>query len=262
MVRLMAGLGRRTRGFLALVGDMASLSWLLLKRAFGAHRHSLTILGKITFNQVRFSGLQAVPLIAIIATLIGAVSIIQSFALLTGLADSYIGSLLVSIIIRELGPLVTAIILIGRSGTAMATEIGSMRLNGEVEALAAYRIDPVTFIVLPRVVGAAIAMFGLIVCFDIMGILGGFLVSLLLADISFPLLMAKVMEALTNVDVALSLAKAFLFGQAIAALCCYFGLEVRQSPTELPQAVTKAVVASLTSVFLLDGLLAAAFYLS
>ena len=80
-------------------------------------------------------------------------------------------------------------------------------------------------------------------------------------DVSFALLEHRVMESLTNLDVALSVAKAVLFGQAVAVLSCFCGLRVRKSPTELPQAVTKAVVLSLGAVFLIDSLLAAAFYL-
>ena len=258
---VLIAVGGRTRAALALVGRLTRLHAALLRLVARLPRLNLRLLGKITTNQVRFSGLQATPLIAALATSIGAVSIIQSFGYLTGVADEFIGGVLVSIIVRELGPLVTAIVLIARSGTAMAAEIGWMRLNGEIDALEAYRIDPLAFIVLPRVVAAAVSMLALIIVFDVLGIIGGFSIAFLLTDLSFPLLWSRVTSALTNMDVALTVLKAVLFGETVAALCCHFGLNVKQSPTELPQAVTKAVVASLAGVFLIDGALAAAFFL-
>ncbi len=262
MLRALAvDVGRRARRGLAGVGRFSRFVGGTARAAANPARLNPRVLGKVLLNQVRFSGLHAAPLTAGAATMIGAVAIIQSFTFLTGLADDYIGSLLVSVIIRELGPLVTAIILIGRSGTAMATETGSMRLNGEIEALEAYRIDPAAFIVLPRLVGAVLAMLALIVVFDALGIFGGFLVALTRMDLSLALLLGRVLEALTPRDVLLSALKAVGFGSAIALLSCSFGLDVEPSPTELPKAVTKAVVASLASVLVIDGVIAFAFYL-
>lgn len=252
--------GRRARRLLAHLGSLSRLQLKLARSSLALGRLNLRLIGKIACNQILFTGLEAAPLVAVIAASIGAVSIIQSANLLTGLADDLIGALLVSVIVRELGPLVAAVILIGRSGTAMATELGSMRLSGEIEALKAYRIDPLDFVILPRVLGMVLSLFALTVLFDLVGVLGGFGISLLIKSISFALLKSRVMSALTNGDLVLSALKALLFGEAIAVLSCYFGLRVQQSPTELPQAVTRAVVASMTCVILLDGL-AAAFYL-
>lgn len=261
VIRSLGLLGRGARRLLALAGGLARFYGRFLWNSLRARRLPKRLLGKIALNQFRFTGLQAMPLIAAVAALIGAVTIIQSVQVLTGLRDDLIGTLLVSIIVRELGPLITAVILIGRSGTAMATELGAMRLNGEIEALQAHRIDPVDYVVLPRVHGAVVSMLALIVVFDLMGILGGLGIAVMVQDVSFALLEHRVMESLTNLDVLISVLKAVLFGQAIAVLSCFSGLGVRKSPTELPQAVTKAVVLSLGAVFLIDSLLAAAFYL-
>jgi len=136
-----------------------------------------------------------------------------------------------------------------------------MRLSGEMEALQAYRIDPLDFVILPRMAATVVSLFVLIVLFDVVGILGGFGIAVLVKDISFPLLRSRVMSALTNTDLAVTAFKALLFGQAVALLSCHYGLGVRHSPTELPQAVTRAVVASMVSVLALDSALTAAFYL-
>jgi phospholipid/cholesterol/gamma-HCH transport system permease protein len=259
--RALTPAGRGTLGVLMVVGQVTRLNLGLMGKLLRLPRLNLGLIGRIMLTQVRFSGLQALPLVAGCAALVGAVSIMQTLNLLTGLADEMIGSLLVAIIVRELGPLIAAAVLIGRSGTAMATELGSMRLSGEFEALKAYRIDMLDFVILPRVVAMVLSMFALIVCFDVIGVLGGFGIAVLLKDISFALLRARVVSALTNADLAVTVLKAVAFGQAVGVLCCHYGLRVRQSPTELPQAVTRAVVASIGSVLALDSLITAAFYL-
>ncbi|MEK7746186.1 MAG: ABC transporter permease, partial [Elusimicrobiota bacterium] len=241
--------------------NLSDMAWALLRRLSRLGEIDLRILLNITLDQTRFSGTQAMLLTGTIATILGGVSIIQSFSVLSGLADDLVGVFLVGLIVRELGPLVTAVVLIGRSGTAMAAELGSMRLNGEIDVLLAHRIDPLVFVVLPRMLGGIFAMLILCAVFDLMGILGGFAASMPLMDLSFALLRGRVLSALTNQDLFLTAAKAVLFGGATAFISCYFGLRVQRSPTELPQAVTRAVVTCLGVVFLVDGILAAFVYL-
>src|SRR6185295_8433572 len=161
------------------------------------HRLNLRVVGKLTSTQVRFTGLQALPLVAALAAAIGAVGIMEFVALLTGLADDLIGKLLVTIVVREMGPLITAVVLIARSGTAMATELGSMRLDGELDVLQAFRVDPVAFVILPRVVGTVVSLFALIILFDLVGLLGGAAIASALRGLSFELISAKVEAALT-----------------------------------------------------------------
>jgi phospholipid/cholesterol/gamma-HCH transport system permease protein len=260
MRRFLRRLGRPSRGALALVGRLARLQWSLVRLAVRPDRLNLRLIAKITLSQARFTGLQAAPLVAVLGAVIGAVSILQFAAILSGIADELIGKVLVTIIVREMGPLITAVLVIGRSGTAITTELGTMRLDGEFEALRAYRIDPVAFVILPRVAGMVLAMFGLIVLFDVMGLLGGSMLAVAVKEMSAILLRTRMEAALSDADFVLSGLKAILFGQTVAMLCCYFGMQVQRSPTELPQAVTKAVVASLTGVFVCDALLVAGQY--
>ncbi|MBI5201651.1 MAG: ABC transporter permease [Elusimicrobia bacterium] len=255
-------LGRSVRAFLRHVGTLSRLELSLARHLLVPVGYNVRLCAKITLTQARFSGLQAAPLLAALGVMIGAVGILQFVSLLAGLADDLIGKLLVTIIVREMGPLIAAVLLIGRSGTAMATELGTMRLGGELEALSAYRIDPVAFVLLPRVLGMVLAMFASIVLFDVTGLLGGSVIAVIVKDISFPLLRGRVAAALMPGDFGMTVLKAFLFGQTIALFSCYFGMGVKRSPTELPQAVTRAVVASLAGVFVADAALAAAYYLA
>lgn len=259
--RALVLIGRRTRAALTHLGRFARLLRAVASAANSLPRLNLRVIGRAASQQVRFTGLHAAPLVAVMAAAIGAVGILEFAQLLTGLADDLIGSLLVTIVVREMGPLIAAIVVIARSGTAMAAELGTMRLGGQLDALQAYRVDPAAFVLLPRVAGTVAALFGLIVLFDTAGLLGGAAIASALRGLSAAMVAAKVEAALTGLDFALSAAKALLFGASIASLSCYHGLLVRRSPTELPQAVTRGVVASLAAVFILDGLLAAAFLL-
>lgn len=253
--------GRRARAALTHVGRFARLLGAALSAAASLPGLNLRLIGKVASSQVRFTGLHAAPLIAVLAAAIGAVGILEFVSLLTGLADELIGSLLVTIVVREMGPLIAAVVVIGRSGTAMAAEIGTMRLGGQLDVLQAYRVDPAAYVLLPRVAGTVVSLFGLIVLFDAAGLLGGAAIASAARGLSAAMVAAKVRAAMTGADFALSASKALLFGAAISSLSCYNGLLVRRSPTELPQAVTRGVVASLAAVFVLDGVLAAAFLL-
>ncbi len=259
--RALVFVGRRAHAQFMHVGRFARLLGAVAAAGAGLRKGNLRMTAKTASSQVLFTGLHAAPLVAVMAAAIGAVGILEFVRLLTGLADDLMGNLLVTIVVREMGPLIAAIVVIARSGTAMAAEIGTMRLGGQFDALQAYRVDPAAFVLLPRVLGTVVALFGLIVLFDAAGLLGGALIASAVRDLSAPMVAAKVRAAMTNGDFALTAAKAVLFGTSIAAFSCYNGLLVRRSPTELPQAVTRGVVASLAAVFVLDAALALSFLL-
>jgi phospholipid/cholesterol/gamma-HCH transport system permease protein len=259
--RFLVFVGRRARLALMHVGRFARLLRATAAAALGLRKGNLRMAAKTASAQVRFTGLHAAPLVAVMAAAIGAVGILEFVRLLTGLADELIGSLLVTIVVREMGPLIAAVVVIARSGTAMAAEVGTMRLGGEFDALQAYRVDPASYVLLPRAAGTVAALFALIVLFDAAGLVGGAVIASGLRGLSTAMVAAKVTAALNGADFALSAAKALLFGTAISSLSCYNGLLVRRSPTELPQAVTRGVVASLGAVFVLDAALATLFLL-
>jgi phospholipid/cholesterol/gamma-HCH transport system permease protein len=221
----------------------------------------LAAVGGQTGLQIRFTGLDAGVLVAGTALLLGAVTLIQAFSQLSGLgAENYIGTLMVLIVLRELGPLLTAVLVIGRSATAIAAELGAMQLNGEVDALAAHGVDPYQYLLLPRWLGVLVSVFALVVFFDAAALGGGFLVARLKYGITWGFFMASVRQALSNLDFAATLLKVFFFAGAITFHACHFGLRVQRSQTEIPQAVTRTVVTALVAVFILDGLIAALFY--
>ncbi len=257
----LARFGAPVRGFLEFLGDQAHLVLRTLRHALLLRLDQMAVVGGLTKLQIRFTGLDALWLIVGTALLLGAVTLIQAFSQLSGLgAENYIGVLMVLIILRELGPLLTAVLIIGRSSTAIAAELGSMQLNGEVDALAAHGINPYQYLLLPRWLGVLVSLFALVVCFDAAALAGGFLVAKLKYAVTFGFYMDSVRQTLSNRDFVATLLKVLLFSGAISFQACHFGLRIRRSQTEIPQAVTKTVVSALVAVFALDGLIAALFY--
>jgi len=257
----LARIGAPVRGFLEFLGDQAHLVLRTLRHTLLLRMDQLGVVGRQIKLQVRFTGLDALLLICGTALLLGAVTLIQAFSQLSGLgAENYIGVLMVLIILRELGPLLTAILVIGRSSTAIAAELGAMQLNGEVDALAAHGINPYQYLLLPRWLGVMISVFALVVFFDATALAGGFLVAKLKYGVTFGFFMDSVRQTLSNRDFAATVLKVLMFTGAITFHACHFGLRIQRSQTEIPQAVTRTVVTALVAVFTLDGLIAALFY--
>lgn len=257
----LARLGAPVRGFLEFLGDQAHLVLRTLRHALLLRLDQLAVVGGQMKLQIRFTGLDALWLVSGTALLLGAVTLIQAFSQLSGLgAENYIGALMVLIILRELGPLLTAVLVIGRSATAIAAELGAMQLNGEVDALAAHGVNPYQYLLLPRWLGVLVSVFALVVFFDAMALGGGFLVAKLKHGVTFGFYMDSVRQALSNRDFTATLLKVALFSGAITFHACHFGLRIQHSQTEIPQAVTKTVVSALVAVFALDGLIAALLY--
>jgi phospholipid/cholesterol/gamma-HCH transport system permease protein len=261
MMAFLARLGAPVRGFLEFLGDQAHLVWRTLRSGLALRFDQLAVVGGQTSLQARFTGLEAGVLVAGTALLLGAVTLIQAFSQLSGLgAENYIGTLMVLIILRELGPLLTAVLVIGRSSTAIAAELGAMQLNGEVDALAAHGVNPYQYLLLPRWLGVLLSIFVLVVFFDAAALGGGFLVARLKYGITWGFFMASVRQVLSNLDFVATLLKVFFFSGAITFHACHFGLRVQRSQTEIPQAVTRTVVSALVAVFAIDGLIAALLY--
>jgi phospholipid/cholesterol/gamma-HCH transport system permease protein len=220
-----------------------------------------TIFGVVS-AQIYFTGWQALPLITILAISSGSIVILQSSAQLGLLGGvDMIGKLLVVIIVRELAPLITALVVVARSGTAVASEIGTMKVNREIEALEAMGIHPLSYVVFPRLVGGIISVLALCFYFNITAILGGFFLTRFLNDMSLTFFIDSLAQAMGAEDVFLFLSKNLFSGAIIFIICCYQGLSVKLSPHEVPQATTKAVVHSMIYVMVFNFSVTALFYL-
>ncbi len=206
------------------------------------------------------TGLTAVPIVALIAFLISVIIAYMSARQLRGLgADIYVVDLVAIGVLRELGVLLTSIIVAGRSGSAFAAELGSMRLNEEVDALIATGVDPFEVLVLPRVLGLTIALPLLTIIADLTGLTGGALLCRYLLDMPLTQYASRVNEAISSTTFWVGLIKAPVFAVLIAAAGCYRGLQVRSSARELGRLVTVAVVQAIFCVILADALFAVLF---
>lgn len=216
----------------------------------------------VILKQILFTGVEAMKVITIISLLIGGAVIFETFSILPGLGgEAVMGQILVIVVIRELGPLLTAFIVIGRSGTAISTEIGYMMVNHEIQAIEMMGINPLRFIVLPRLVGVAVAIVCLSFYFNIVALFGGYGFARLIVDYPFTSYLNDLSGALGFWDVAVSGIKCFLFGLIVALVCCYRGFSVNFSFTEIPQVTTKAVVTSIYLCFIVNILITAFFYI-
>ncbi len=221
-----------------------------------------TIFGVIA-AQVYFTGWQALPIISALALATGSVLIIQGLGNLTLLGGSeMIGSLLLVTLSREAGPLLVALVVVARSGTAVASEVGNMRANREIEALESMGINPLSFIVFPRILGGVISVLCLAFYFNLIGILGGFFLTKPLHDMPFSFFMDSLSRAFTVDDVMIFLLKNSFSGMIIFVVCCYQGLSVKKSPHEVPQVTTQAVVNSIIYVTVFNLTVTAFFYMS
>jgi len=214
---------------------------------------------RVITTQIMYTGVQALALVSAIAFLLGSSIIIQTN--LMGSADGeLLGKVLVAVVLRELAPLVTAIVIAGRSGTAMATELGNMKVNSEVLALSSLGIDPPRFIVLPRLVATIVSVLVLMIYFSVVAIFGAFMVAQLTATATWGSLYSGVSRGVMPFDLGLFLLKGVGLGAIVGWLCCHYGLQVKSSPTEVPQQASRAVVMSLLCGVVYSTFVTALFY--
>jgi len=215
-------------------------------------------------RQILFTGYEATPFIALVAFLVGISIVVQAQVWLTAVGQKgLIGPILVMVVIRELGPLLTNFVVIGRSGTAMATEMANMKLSGEVHALDALGLDPLLYLVMPRVIGAAVSVFCLTVIFVLVSFVSGFLSSMLFGGNAGGLgvFVDSISGAIRPRDVFNLLAKSFVPGLLTGTICCIQGLAVESAITEVPQAATRAVVYSTAALFISCAIVSLMTYL-
>ncbi|HSN73157.1 MAG TPA: ABC transporter permease [Steroidobacteraceae bacterium] len=206
------------------------------------------------------TGIQAIPIVALIALLISViVAYLGSQQLANFGAEIFTVDLVAIAVLREMGVLLTAIIVAGRSGSAFAAEIGVMELNDEVDALKATGFDPFEVLVLPRVLGLVIALPLLTIIADAMGLIGGALLSIFLLDISLEQFLVRLQDALAPTTFWAGLVKAPVFAAIIALVGTMRGMQVRDSSRELGRLTTVAVVQAIFLVILADALFAILF---
>jgi phospholipid/cholesterol/gamma-HCH transport system permease protein len=250
---MVRSLGRVTLAGCAYLADLWTLVFLSLRELAAFRRYGRAEVVRVTARQVLFTGVDALPVLGAIALMVGIIIMTQAGTQISKVGSAgLIGSIIVVVVIRELGPLLTVFLVIGRSGAAITTELGNMRVSHEITALELMGIRVLHFIVAPRVVGLVVSIICLILYFDAVAVLGGFLAAKAKMTVSFGAFAQAVARSLSLTDVLVTVAKGMLFGTAVAGICCHHGLSVRSSPTEVPQQTTQAIINSITVCLLLD----------
>jgi len=255
-------IGRWVNGRLRYYLDVSTLLYLALKELVTERKKGFLLVWEITIRQIYFTGVQALKVTTLVSLTLGTIVIVQSgsqMSLLGGV--QFVSTILVLVILRELGPLLTAFIVIGRSGTAIATELGNMIVARELEAMEAMGINPVYFIVTPRIFGVTLAVICLTIYFNVVALLGGVVVSKMILTIPLPVFLRELAVSLTATDLVFGILKSFIFGLLIALTCTYHGLTVGFSTTEVPQAATRGVVSSILACVTFNVLMTLLFYL-
>lgn len=266
-LRLLSALGEAFRA--STPGKVARLGVRTVASLFDGPHATVRQVWDILVQQVYFTGVETAPITMLLALLLGGVTIVQAATVMPRFGSGdYLGAVMVLVVLRELSPLFVAFLIAGRSGSALASYLGTMKVGQEIDALESMGIDPVRFLVLPALLGCTVATVCLSLLFSAVAILGGYGVASLIAatlpqfgaiHLPFGLFLEKMAAALTAADAFILLLKPMAFGSLIALVACHHGLSVGISPHEVPQGTRKAVVLALVSVVVIDGLFALLF---
>lgn len=241
------------RFFFSFVGALflAGLRALFHPRSFRV-RHMLACLEQ--------GGVDALPIITLIHFLVGLVLAFQASIQLRQFgANIFVADLVGLAQVREFGPLVTAVLLAGRSGSAFAAELGTMQVNEEIDALKTLGIDPVRFLVLPKTVALFLAMPLLTLYADLLGLLGGLAVGVLGLDLTVQGYLLETQKALDLFDVFSGLIKSFAFALIVAGVGCLRGLQTKGGAESVGKAATSAVVAGIFLIIVADAVFTVIF---
>ncbi|HJW23972.1 MAG TPA: MlaE family lipid ABC transporter permease subunit [Rhodocyclaceae bacterium] len=251
--RVTAGFGADLKSQVAFVGEAGrALAYVL--------RHPRQLRWRDTLAVAEEAGVNALPIITLVAFLLGVIIAYQSAVAMRQFgAEVYVANLIGLSMVRELAPLMTAILLAGRSGAAFAAEIGTMRVNEEIDALTTFGFDPVRFLVVTRVLAALLVTPLLAIYADVVSIVGG---ALILLTFQIPLVtyFNQVFDLVAMNDLLGGLFKCLVFGVVISGIGCLRGLQTGSGAAAVGLSTTRAVVSALVLIVVVDGAFAIVYY--
>lgn len=242
------------KGVSALFGQI--LYWIFVGPFIQKTAHRKNI-----FDQMVFVGIASIVIVFFVDLFTGVVLAMQSAYMLQKMgAELYVASLVAISLCRELSPVLTALVVAGRAGSAIAAELGTMKVTEQIEALETMAIEPVRFLAVPRFLALLIMVPSLTVLGNLSGIFGGFIVGTRSMHINPDLYMQITFKYLELKDIYTGLLKAVVFGIIIALVSCYEGLNAKGGAEGVGQATTRSVVISFILIISADCLLTALFY--
>ena len=255
-------IGTATERGLAYIGGLAQLLGRAVADVFASPlKRSLSF--QRACHQAMAVGVTAIPVISFITFFIGVIMALQGAYELRRFGAIHLVADTVAIsVTRELGPLVTAIVVIGRSGSAFAAEIGTMKVTEELDALETMALHPITFLVTPKLFAMLVMLPCLTIWADLMGVLGGSVFGMIGADYTFGTYLAATRDALFLRDIITGLVKSVVFGLVITGVGCQEGFSTGAGSEQVGRSTTAAVVTSIFLVVLVDLVFTAVFYMT
>jgi phospholipid/cholesterol/gamma-HCH transport system permease protein len=251
-----AVLGKQVLTFLHFLGGLTNLSiqtfyWTFIP-PFKKDR---------IFEQAKKAGYDSLPIVSLIALFIGIIMALQTAVQMQRLgSEMYIASIVALSMLRELGPVITAVVVAGRVGAAIAAEVGSMQVTEQIDALETLATNPVKYLVVPRFLALSLMLPVLTLYADIIGIFGGYLICVYKLRISSSMYMHITYSSLLYKDLYTGLLKSVFFGMIIALVACYQGFNVEGGAEGVGKATTRAVVSTFILIIAADCLFTAIFY--
>lgn len=251
------------------MGQLCALFFKAVTSLF-SHSRSFKTDTRNIIMQTFFTGVEIFPILFVVATLFGTIVIIEVISMMgkMGFAD-FVGSMIVVVIIRELGPILTAFLIAGRSGSSLTTYIGSMVINSEVDALATMGVDPIRFLVMPGLIGGCIAMVIMNIFFSMSAIVAGFFVTklaillsgnVLNIQLTWSYLSTEILNAISLSDFIFIILKPLVFGAIITTNACYQALNIPRDMRQVPKAVSRSVIKSFLYVVIADVILSLFYF--
>jgi phospholipid/cholesterol/gamma-HCH transport system permease protein len=253
-------IGKGVFDILQDIGAVISFVGELFLAMVQAARHPRRVRWRDTLLIAEAVGVDALPIVMLVGFLMGLIMAFQAAVPLGQFgAQIFVANLIGLAILRELGPLMTAIVLAGRSGSAFAAELGTMKVREEIDALKTMGLEPVRFLVVPRVIAALVMTPLLTVFADLVGLMGG---SVVLMSLGFPLItfFHQVQSAVTYGSPVGGLVKAFFFGILVAAIGCLRGLQTKTGASAVGVSTTSAVVSGIILIVITDGVFSIIYY--
>jgi phospholipid/cholesterol/gamma-HCH transport system permease protein len=235
-------LGNVTRNLLPTVASRKRMRWAEVWRVF------------------ELAGANAVPIVSLVSILVGLIIAFESTQTLAKFgAQIYVVNMIGIIMVRELGPLLAAVLLAGRSGSAFAAEIGTMKVNEELDALQTFGLDPIRFLVVQRIIAAILLTPLLTVYATFLGVTGGVLVAL---GLGYPwaLIFHQLTASLRLSDIVFGMTKGVAFGAIVSAVGCLRGLQTQEGPSAVGISTTRAVVTSIVLIVMADAVFSVLFF--
>ena len=214
----------------------------------------------LIWTQMLIIGVKSTPVIMITGAFVGMILAVQAYDQLAGMGlEERLGVLINVSVVKELGPVLAGVMLAGRVGGALTAELGTMKITEQIDAIRSMGSDPVRYLVAPRVLACLLLTPVLIVYVDLLGILGGYLVSVIQFGINARAYWNFSASGVERWDVFIGIVKGFFFGGAIAVISCYKGFNCKEGAQGVGQACTEAFVSSFISILALDFVLAVVF---